>query len=146
MDVLDQVRIIVYRFQEKGLEILLVNHDKENDPGIWKLPGSNGEMKLQLAPNHNHHFIKLDPYPDEDDRMIHTVAIEGDWHDIPNIRSMVRLDHNQIRDKFKEAVPDLDTGSFFGIKEAFRKVLPHEYTALKELKDILWDRNVLINI
>ena len=32
MSVLDTVRVIIYRFHEKGLEIFLVNSDLENDP------------------------------------------------------------------------------------------------------------------
>lgn len=148
MDVLEQVRIIIYRFQEKGLEIFLVNHNPDSaDTDVWMLPGGSPERKFQtVALSANDKVIELDPCMDRNGNLIPTYAIEGDWHDIPSIRCLIKYDLKLIKSKIRESFPGFDQGSYFGIMEAFRKVLPHEYAALKELKEILWDRNVLRNI
>jgi len=147
MHVLNQVRIIVYRFHEKGLEIFLVNNDLGNDPDVWQIPEGEARTKLQsVVSTGRDQVIELDPYKDADGNMIQTIAIEGDWHDIPSIRGMIKYDIKLLKSKLKEAIPELEKGGFFAIKEALKKVIPNEYAALKELKDILWDRNVLRNI
>jgi len=138
MSVLDLVRIVVYRFHEKGLEIFLVNSDLENDPDVWKLPKSAVDASLQ---NHMNDMIDLSNSEDVQEP-IRTVAIEGEWHDIPSIRGLLKHDVKIVKSKFKEAVPDYQKGTFFVLKEAFRKVLPEDYKMLKELKEILNDRNL----
>jgi hypothetical protein len=35
-----------------------------------------------------------------------------------------------------------EEGNYVAMKEAVKKVLPHQYTILKELKDILMERNI----
>ena len=147
MNVLNQVRIIVYRFHEKGLEIFLVNHGLENDLDVWRIPGGEARIKFSTAlTGSSAGLIELDPCQDTQGNTIYTYAFEGDWHDIPSIRGMVKYDMNLIKNKLKEVVPELESGGFFVIREALKKVMPNEYAALKELKEILWDRNVLINI
>ncbi|MFT4973965.1 MAG: hypothetical protein ACI9JY_003178, partial [Saprospiraceae bacterium] len=37
-------------------------------------------------------------------------------------------------------------GTFVAVKEALKKVLPHQYDMLKELKDTLLERNSLKNM
>ena len=74
------------------------------------------------------------------------MAIEGDYHDIPRIRSLISQDINLVKGKIKDLLPDLSSGVYMASKEAFKKVLPHEYSALKELKDIILDRNLVKNI
>jgi predicted NUDIX family NTP pyrophosphohydrolase len=147
MDVLDQVRIIVYRFHEKGLEIFLVNNYLEKDVDCWVIPESNNKIKMRAEMNGSEALlIELDPYFDSNGRKVLTYAIEGDWHDIPSVRGLIRQDLNLIKHKLKESLPNMEKSGFFAIKEALKKVLPNEYAALKELKDILWDRNVVTNI
>jgi len=85
MSVLDSARVIIYRFHEKGLEIFLVNSDMENDPDIWKLPKGNN---MPHVPNLE--SIHLETQTDEEGRAIKTLAVEGEWHDIPSIRGMLR--------------------------------------------------------
>jgi predicted NUDIX family NTP pyrophosphohydrolase len=119
----------------------------ENDPDIWKIPECEARTKLKtLLSTVGGEMIELDPCMDEEGNLIQTYAIEGDWHDIPSIRGLLKYDIRLLKSKIKEAFPELEEGGFFAIKEALKKVLPNEYAALKELKEILWDRNVLINI
>jgi predicted NUDIX family NTP pyrophosphohydrolase len=147
MHVLNQVRIIVYRFHEKGLEIFLVNHDLESDPDVWRLPEGEARTQLQaVLSTAGGRLIELDPQKDADGNLIQTFALEGDWHDIPSIRGLIKYDIRLLKSKIREAFPELEKGGFFAIKEALKKVMPNEYAALRELKDILWDRNVLRNL
>lgn len=139
MSVLDTARVIIYRFHEKGLEIFLVNSDLENDPDIWNLPKGN------LHANSNNSeidSIQLESQEDDKGRMVKTLAVEGEWHDIPSLRGMLKHDMKLVKSKLIEVAPEMEKGGFFAVKEAFKKVMPDEYKALKELKSILRDRNL----
>ena len=139
MSVLDTARVIIYRFHEKGLEIFLVNSDLENDPDIWKLPKGN------INVNSNKSYvdsIQLETQEDDKGHMVKTMAVEGEWHDIPSLRGMLKHDMKLVKSKLIEVAPEMEKGGFFAVKEAFKKVMPDEYKALKELKSILRDRNL----
>ena len=146
MNVFDTVRVIVYRFHEKGLEIFLVNSDL--DPENWQIPftdiakypdGSNVEL--------SNRFIALETNELPDGTTSITCAIEGDWHDIPSIRKLIKEDIKLVSSKIDMMDKiALEKGTFFAIKEAFKKVLPNEYKVLHELKDILLHRNMVKNI
>ncbi len=136
-NVLDTVRIIIYRCHEKGLEVFLLNDRLENDADIWGLPtGSKDPIRAQLK---NNKIIELDPIIDDNGSEVRTYAIEADWHEIPSIRGMVKHDVKLVKYA-------LDKGTYFCVKEAFKRVLPNEYKAVKELKDLILDRNLLFNI
>lgn len=139
MSVLDTARVIIYRFHEKGLEIFLVNSDMENDPDIWKLPKGNLHV---ASKNADMDSIQLESQKDEKGRMVKTLAVEGEWHDIPSLRGMLKHDMKLVKSKLIEVAPEMEKGGFFAVKEAFKKVMPDEYKALKELKSILRDRNL----
>lgn len=143
MSVLDLARIIIYRFHEKGLEIFLINNEMENDSDIWKLPEG---LSHTLQKDAKLKIIDLESVEDHEGQKIRTLAIEGDWHDIPSIRGMLKHDVKLFKSIVKENLPGSEKGAYFAVKEAFKKVLPHEYKALKELKDILFDRNSVTNI
>jgi len=141
MSVLDFVRVVIYRFHEKGLEVFLVNSDLEQDPDVWKIP-KTGMENLDKCEE----CIELDPVTDIDGRTHTTYAVEGDWHDIPSIRGLIKHDIKLAKQTIKEVVPGIEQGGFFAVKEAVKNTMPEEYQALKELKDILFDRNVVKNI
>ena len=139
MNVFDTARVIIYRFHEKGLEIFLVNSDMENDPDIWKLPKGN----LDVASKDSYKdSIQLEPQKDDEGREVRTLAVEGEWHDIPSLRGMLKHDIKLVKSKLIEVAPEMEKGGFFVVKEAFKKVMPDEYKVLKELKGILRDRNL----
>ena len=139
MNVLDTVRVIIYRFHEKGLEIFLVNSDLENDPDIWNLPKGNINVNSKSSYKDS---IQLESQKDDAGREVKTLAVEGEWHDIPSLRGMLKHDVKLVKSKLIEVAPEMEKGGFFAVKEAFKKVLPDEYKALKELKSILRDRNL----
>ncbi len=144
MSVLDVARVIIYRFHEKGLEIFLINNDMKEDEEVWNLPQGFAEKLKNSGCFKN--IISLDEENDGNSDYIKTLAIEGDWHDIPSIRGMLKHDIKLVKSIVKEKLPGSEKGAFFAIKEAFKKVLPQEYEALKELKDILFDKNSVTNI
>ena len=90
--------------------------------------------------------IDLESVVDDKGQKIKTLAIEGDWHDIPSIRGMLKHDIKLFKSIVKENLPGSEKGAYFAVKEAFKKVLPHEYKAMKELREILFDRNSVTNI
>ena len=142
MSILDVARLVVYRFHEKGLEIFLINSDLKNDPEVWKLP--NCDTSKLIEKFNNEDFIEIDIDNKSEARKI--IALEGDWHTMPSIRGLIKHDVKVVKNIVKEALPGIDKGAFFAFKEVVRKTMPAEYSALKELKDILIDRNSVKNI
>ncbi len=138
MSILEKAGLIIYRFKERGLEIFLVNSDEE----FWELPQGKlkDEVSNDLAAEEN--LIELDPVLREDGKVEEACAFESDWYEIPSLKSMLLDDAKEITEKFNE----MEKGSFFLLKDAFQKVLPHQYRFLKELKDVLRDRNSLKNM
>lgn len=139
MSVLDKVRLIIYRCHEKGLEVLLVNTDLDEDS--WRIPFE--EIAKYDEPRFQEEMISLNPIRLGDGSTVIALAVEGDWHDIPSIRKLIRGDIDIVSSKVKYIS---EKGAFFAFKEAFKKVLPTEYEMLHELKDILTARNMLSNI
>ena len=144
MSGLDLARVIIYRFHEKGLEIFLINNEMDKDQDIWQIPQGLSESIREKG--HLKNIIDLDTMVDENGRTVKTLAIEGDWHDIQSIRGMLKHDVKLVKAIVKENLPGSEKGAYFAVKEAFKKVMPHEYKALKELKDVLFDRNSVTNI
>lgn len=143
MHVFDTVRIIIYRCHEKGLEVFLINDDLESDPDVWLLP--SGRLETQIKESIKS-LIELDHVYEDEGEKVKTIALEADWHEIPSVRGLVKHDVKLVKSKIKEVLPNIEKGAYFCVKEAFKKVLPNEYQALKELKDIMLDRNTVTNI
>ena len=140
MRALDQVRLIVYRCHEKGLEVLLVNTDLDEES--WRIPFEE-VAKYKDLDDLDSGMISLSPVRMEDGSVIMALAVEGDWHDIPSIRKLIKGDIDIVASKVKYMA---EQGAYFAFKEAFKKVLPNEYNMLHELKDILTARNMLSNL
>ncbi len=134
-----KVGLIIYRFRERGLEVFLVNsEDGEN----WEFPHGNVKGSGPVSLKEADRLIELDPVRQADGKEEEAIAVEGEWHDIPSLKGMLYEDAVMIKDKIKE----MERGTFFVVKEAFKKVMPHQYEFLKELKDILVDRNSIKNL
>ena len=145
MNVFDTVRVIVYRFHEKGLEIFLVHSDLE--PENWQIPFTDIAKYPEGSLEISNRFISLESNDQPGGASTITCAIEGDWHDIPSIRKLIKEDIKLVSSKIEMMDKiALEKGTFFAIKEAFKKVLPNEYKILHELKDILVNRNIVKNI
>ncbi len=134
MSLAKKVNLIIYRFRERGLEIFLVNAP---DTEEWAIPQNQTEASNSLISDADR-FIELDPIHAENGAKEEAYAVEGEWHDIPSLKSMLYEDAVQLKDKLQN---EMNQGTFVVFKEAFKKVMPHQYAFLKELKDILTDRN-----
>jgi hypothetical protein len=142
MSVFERACLIIYRFAEKGLEVFLIN-DQSEESSVWSIPQQDIPKSSDDFINRHVDMIEMDPIEMDEGQRFRAVAIEGDYHDIPSMRSLMKEDVNYVKDKIKTMIPELEHGTFVAVKEAFKKVLPHEYTMLKELKEILNDRNLL---
>ena len=127
MKATDKARIILYRCHEKGLEILLINPDLLQDDSVWRLPTGKIDELHQLNPIELRRCEELG---------CHNVAVEADWHQIPSVRGIIKHDVKRLGKKVKT----LSEYSYLNVKEALKEVMPQEYAAIKELKDILTDR------
>ncbi len=134
MDLPKKVNLIIYRFREKGLEIFLENSEKA---GTWSIPQGPYAEKSGTQPMEEDRLIELDPVQQANGETEGAWAVEGDWHDIPSLKTMLYEDAVFLKDKLKE----MNGGMYFAVVEAVKKVMPHQYKFLKELKDILVDRN-----
>lgn len=143
MSVIDTVRLVVYRFHEKGLEFFLESTGLEENR--WRIPFTKIAKYNELNPDSKLDVIELDPVEDQDG--IHrTFAIEGDWHDIPSIRKLLKEDVKLVAEKMQYVGPVLEEGTYVAMKETMKKVMPKEYEVLHELKDIILHRNLLKNM
>ncbi len=140
MKILDRARLIVYRMHEKGIEIFLINSGLAEDKEAWRFPLAKNEVPADTE------LIELDPVQNEGGETVNAVAMKGDWHDIPSIRNIIKHDVHNITYKLKEVGSELEQGKFVILKDAFKRVLPEEYKMLKELKDVLTEKNVVTNM
>lgn len=129
-----KVNLIIYRFKEKGLEIFLENLDQTDQ---WQIPTQDTAKNNPQTIIGEEKLIELDPVQNEGGDQEEAWAVEGEWHDIPSLKSMLYEDAVYLKDQLKH----MEKGGFITIKDAVKKVLPHQYQFLKELKDILTDRN-----
>jgi len=142
MKVLDQARLVIYRFHEAGLEVFLINPELHEDKEIWRLPEGAGQT---IIDGNQYNVIELDDTLDTNGLPVKNYAIEADWHEIPSIRGIIKHDVKRLKNKVKKVLPCLEQGTYVAVKEAIKKTMPQEYQALKELKDILTDRNTVTN-
>jgi hypothetical protein len=140
VDVLNLARVLIYRMHEKGLEVFLIKPELDKDPNIWKLPSGNSHLKEEIQDRDS---IDLDDVEDSKGNKIKVIAIEGDYHDIPSIRGIIKHDIKRAKRKIKQFLPDLENGTFVGIDELVDKVYPHEHSAVVELQEIISHRNML---
>jgi hypothetical protein len=139
MSLVKKVNLIIYRFRERGLEVFMVNPTEDD---LWEIPqGKASEEKAQTLMQTDR-LIELDPVQKENGHTEEGWAVEGEWHDIPSLKHMLYEDALYMSEKLK----NLDKGTFISVKEALKKALPHQYKFLKELKDILRDRNSVKDI
>lgn len=140
MTVRNQIRFIVYRIHEKGLEVLLSKPtDREEFWAFYQaqvsdhLTQEEGQVK----------FIELDAHLESGTSAI---AIEADWHELPKVRNLLKSDINYMTEALSAKLPEFEKGAYVAVKEAFKKLMPQEYEMLKELKEIILDRNAVKNI
>lgn len=138
----EQLDVIIYRVREGGLEVFMVSQTEEGvENGHLKTPAS-GEGNLDRFPAHS---IELDPVTNAQGEARKAIAIEADWHEIPSLRALMYEDYRVAKEKaklhLKNLIPDFEKGTYVAVKEAIKRVMPEQYAFLKELKDIIADKN-----
>jgi len=142
MSVKKLAKVIIYRMAEKGLEILLIKDEGDPKGHKWSLP--NGFVQPEEI---QEDFIQLDePAAGDTDTDVQTVALEKDEKDLPSLRSLLLNDVHYVTKRLKDYLVEYDEATYVSIKEAVKRVLPDEYAKLKELKDIIADKNSVENI
>ena len=107
----------------------------------YSIPESNPSKLIK------NDFIELESIDNEDNEAIKAYAVEADWHEIPSLKSFIKQDIEEVAGKIIDFIPNDDhLGTFVTIKEAFKKILPSQYAYLKELKDIIKERNSVRDI
>ena len=145
MDKPNSSKMIIFRQANHGLEVFMIN--KKGDDKTWTLPEGTQSLPAALATqlkDPDVRLIELEPQTDiEDGLMQQAWAVEADWHDIPSLKGLLTRDLVYMKDQIKQVLPDMmERGTFVALKDAFKRVLPHQYEMLKELKDIISDRNL----
>ncbi len=137
MEIKKSASFFIYRIREKGLEIFLQKNGED-----WQVPEHPIAVDQAISLNQEDRFIALDPVQSSDGNTDEGIAVEGDWHDIPSLKSLLLNDVKFVKKQIEIIIPEaMDKGTFVAVKEAFKRVLPHQYEMLKELKDIITDRN-----
>ncbi|MCS6929170.1 MAG: hypothetical protein NZM43_06700 [Saprospiraceae bacterium] len=139
----ESVDLIVYRVRESGLEVFLVNKESgtSDSEQTWETLTANSTPEdLARADG-----IELGPIHQEDGTARRAIAIEADWHELPSLRALIYEDYRVAKEKARERLrslfPDIEKGAYFAIKEALKRVLPEQYAFLKELKEVLIEKN-----
>ena len=144
MNLTDKANVVIYRIRQRGLEVFLVNHELEAGIEQWQLPQSDAGAEKPILLIEEDRLIELDPITTHAGDIKQAYAVEGDWHDIPSLKSLIWEDVRFVKDRIKEFIPDMERkGAYFAVKDAIKKVMPDQYQFLKELKEIISDRNSL---
>lgn len=138
MSVFDQARVIIYRVNKKGLEIFLELDDNHKTPK-YKVP--TAMLKYPSDDKFQSDIIELNPIQNQDGTVQQVCAVEADWHEIPSVKAVIKQDIRLVKSAVKNTLPQFEGCGYVEIKDTLKKMLPHEYAALKELKDVLLDRN-----
>lgn len=145
MEISKSASLIIYRIREKGLEVFLLNNGK--DATKWQLPRHDAAQAKAFPIEQGDKFIALDPVQQANGQVDEAIAVEGDWHDIPSLKSLLMQDVQFVKDQISQIGTDvMEKGTFVAVKEAIKRVAPHQYEMLKELKDIITDRNSVKDI
>ena len=137
MSLLNIARLIIYRCHKKGFELFLIEDELTENPDVWKLP---------LIDMYAHKVDKTDSIELDIAAEQKLIAIEADWHNIPSIKGLLKNDIKVVKNLVKEAVPGIEKGKFVAFKEVLKKTMPEEYEALKELKEIILEKQSINNI
>ena len=139
MSLREKVNLFIYRYAEKGLEIFLM---KSEDEDLLHLPNSSGNIAPIQQIGKEKSLIQLDETTNPEGNIEINVAFEAEYHEIPSLKHLLKSDMNFVADKIIHMLPDSEKGRFIALKEAIKKMRPHQNQALKELKDILVEKNL----
>lgn len=138
MNLRNQISVVIYRIRERGLEVFLLSRNEQN---VLQIPQGRLDDSQHQSLFQEDNIIELDKVESDANIPDYACAIEGDWHDIPSLKGMLKNDIFEAKEKIEEVLPELEKGTFVAVKDALKKVMPEQYAFLKELKEIITDRN-----
>ncbi len=137
----DDLGMIFYRYNhEDDLEVLLVNNNEVGEGGLC-LPrceftsSADFEDGTGISATDNEEVFEVEgqqlpEFEDKKGLVKKALVLEA------KMQSKVKK-FTRIRE---------EEGTYVAIKEAFKKIMPHEYEILHEMKEILIERNITRNI
>jgi len=145
--------LLMYRYGKQGLEIFLVNEQASpsTEKECWCIP--NGKVNIdentfQVAQREFaretgiepdiEEFIDLDCVECQDGKVKAYAFEKSSVADLPFNKILITESPLRLRRKHKMLV---EKGTWFCTKEAIKKVFPSEVELIKELRDVLADRN-----
>lgn len=147
MSIIEKVKIVLYRVAEKGLEVFLVKSEEEEIQARLVEISEQFLDELSIRFDDMPQCIELDPIVlSGENQLIRTIAIEGDWQGNPSLRAHLREEYQALKKKLTQAIPGYDSGAFVAFKDTLSRTIHAEYKAIKELKEVLTDRNTVQNI
>jgi predicted NUDIX family NTP pyrophosphohydrolase len=140
--------ILMYRFQNSGLEVFLVHPGgpfwAKKDAGAWSIPKGEvgeGEAPLNAAKREFREetgffvegdFIALTPLKQPSGKRVYAWAVEGDC-DSSSVKSNTFSMEWPPRSGRRQEFPEIDRAGWFGIAQAAEKLLPSQRGFLDEL-------------
>lgn len=145
--------LLMYRYGKQGLEIFLVNDasTQAEEKECWCIP--NGKVNVDENSFHAAkreferetgiepdivEFIDLNCVECQDGKVKAYAFEDSDVSDLPFNKILTTESPLRLRRKHKMLV---EKGTWFCTKEAVKKVFPSEVELIKELRDVLTDRN-----
>ena len=142
----EQIDVIIYRVRESGLEVFMVDPRSTDGGSLGDAqPLTSLHQSEMAATQQLDNCIELDSVFSANGEERKAIAIEADWHEIPSLRALVYEDYRVAKEKAKQHinhfVTDMEKGTYVAMKEAVKRVMPEQYAFLKELKEIVLDKN-----
>lgn len=145
--------ILLYRYRQKRLEVLLVHPGgpfyARKDEGAWTIPKGEpdeGEDNLLLVAQREFAeetgtrpegaFIRLTPVKQKGGKLVHAWALEREF-DPGTLKSNTFDMPWPPKSGRMQSFPEVDKAEWFGVEEAFIKILPAQAAFIEELVGIL---------
>jgi hypothetical protein len=122
MDTKNKAFVFIYRMQKRGLEVLLLNESAESKN--WNLPLIEEFFVKDIG-------LYLDPIY-VNGQVHQAYALEDKLFEKPSTQSLLT--------KFGEK------GAYFSIKDCLKQMFPNQHAFLKELRDIMQEKNLVLNL
>jgi len=147
MSLIEKVKIVLYRVAEKGLEVFLVNTEADEIQSHLVEVSEQYLNELPLRFSGTNQFIELEPIELEgEDTKIRAIAIEGYWYETPSLRANLKDDYIFLKKRLSQTIPDFDSGVFVSMRDLVGKAMKSELKLLRELKEVISDRNSVRDI
>ena len=137
--------MVIFRIAEKGLEVFLIRDEQAEIREQLVEISEKMIDELPLSFTQKDDFIELQTLQTEHGE-IRAIAIESVAYDNLSLRQLIKDDLYQVKNKIKHLMLSSEEGNFVSFKDAIKSTMRIESKLIKELKDIISDRNQTNNI